>query len=122
MMRSNCWPLQCLQDSVDEVPLKDQIGAAFTAIFTAIFKNGAWDEGLLRSRCKKYIPQNRRFGREVDTLEHSSQGHYHRWDLSPLSEEFWRIHEGSCRRENIVDQEDALAFDARHIVYGKGPV
>ena len=25
-------------------------------------------------------------------------------------------------RENIVDQEDALAFDARGIVYGEGPV
>jgi hypothetical protein len=25
-------------------------------------------------------------------------------------------------RENIVDQEDTLAFDARGIVYGEGPV
>ena len=29
---------------------------------------------------------------------------------------------GRARRENIVDQEDALAFDARDIVYGEGPV
>ena len=29
---------------------------------------------------------------------------------------------GRARRENIVDQEDALAFDARDIVYGEGSV
>ncbi len=29
---------------------------------------------------------------------------------------------GRARCENIVDQENALAFDARDIVYGEGPV
>jgi hypothetical protein len=29
---------------------------------------------------------------------------------------------GGSGRENIVDQEDALAFDSRGVVYDEGPV